>query len=108
MDGCCVARRYRRTPCSRLVGRLREDFAAWAKRDLGELKVRYLFLDGWYARVRIGKKRVRVPGLVTLGVCAGMAAGGTDLRLAGVESEPAWLDGCARWSPAISTLRRWR
>jgi len=30
---------------SRLVGRLREDFAAWARRDLGELKVRYLFLD---------------------------------------------------------------
>ena len=44
----------------RLVGRLREDFAAWAKRDLGELKIRYLFLDGWYPRVRIGKKRVRV------------------------------------------------
>jgi putative transposase len=28
---------------SRLVGRLREDFAAWAKRDLGALQVRYLF-----------------------------------------------------------------
>ena len=55
---------------SRLVGRLREDFAAWAGRDLGELQVRYLFLDGWYPRVRIGKKRVRVPVLVTLGVCA--------------------------------------
>ena len=39
-------------------------------RDLGELGVRYLFLDGWYPRVRIGKKRVRVPVLVTLGVCA--------------------------------------
>ncbi len=32
---------------SRLVGRLREDFEAWAKRDLSELKVRYLLLDGW-------------------------------------------------------------
>src|SRR5262245_51662138 len=31
---------------SRLVGRLREDFAAWAKRDLAALKVRYLFF-GW-------------------------------------------------------------
>ena len=40
---------------SRLVGRLREGFTAWAKRDLGALKVRYLFLDGWYPRVRIGK-----------------------------------------------------
>jgi transposase-like protein len=77
---------------SRLVGRLREDFAAWAKRDLGELKVRYLFLDGWYPRVRIGKKRVRVPVLVTLGVCANGQRVILDLRLAGVESEQAWLD----------------
>ena len=77
---------------SRLVGRLREDFAAWAQRDLGELKIRYLFLDGWYPRVRIGKKRVRVPVLVTLGVCADGRRVVLDLRLAGVESEQAWLD----------------
>jgi transposase-like protein len=57
---------------SRLVGRLREDFAVWAERDLGELKIRYLFLDGWYPRMRIGKKRV--PLLVTLGF-APIAAG---------------------------------
>jgi len=75
---------------SRLVGRLRKDFAAWAKRDLGDLKVRYLFLDGWYPRVRIGKKRVRVP--VTLGVCADGRRVILDLRLAGVESERAWLE----------------
>lgn len=77
---------------SRLVGRLREDFAAWARRDLGEVKVCYLFLDGWYPRVRIGKKRVRVPVLVTLGVCADGRRVILDLRLAGVESERAWLD----------------
>src|SRR5487761_1255570 len=77
---------------SRLVGRLREDFAAWSGRDLGELKVRYLFLDGWYPRVRIGKKRVRVPVLVTLGVCANGQRVVLDLRLAGGESEQAWLD----------------
>jgi putative transposase len=77
---------------SRLVGRLREDFAAWAQRDLGELKVRYLFLDGWYPRVRIGKRRVRVPVLVTLGVCADGRRVILDLRLAGVESERSWLD----------------
>jgi len=77
---------------SRLVGRLREDFAAWAGRDLGELKVRYLFLDGWYPRVRIGKKRVRVPVLVTLAVCANGHREIVDLRLAGVESERAWLE----------------
>lgn len=77
---------------SRLVGRLREDFEAWAKRDLGELKIRYLFLDGWYPRVRIGKKRVRVPVLLTLGVCADGRRVVLDLRLAGGESEQAWLD----------------
>jgi hypothetical protein len=33
---------------------------AAAQRDLGALNIRYLFLDGWYPRVRIGKKRVRV------------------------------------------------
>lgn len=77
---------------SRLVGRLREDFAAWAQRDLGELKVRYLFLDGGYPRVRTGKKRVRVPVLVTLGACADGRRVILDLGLAGVESERAWRD----------------
>ncbi len=77
---------------SRLVGRLREDFAAWAQRDLGELKICYLFLDGWYPRMRIGKRRVRVPVLVTLGVCADGRRVVLDLRLAGVESANAWLD----------------
>ena len=77
---------------SRLVGRLREDFAAWAQRDLGELKIRYLFLDGWYPRMRIGKKRVRVPVLVTLGVCADGRRVVLDLRLAGVESANAWRE----------------
>jgi putative transposase len=77
---------------SRLVGRLREDFAAWAQRDLGDLKARYLFLDGWYPRVRIGKKRVRVPVLVALAVCADGRREIVDLRLAGVESERAWLE----------------
>ena len=77
---------------SRLVGRLKEDFAAWAQRDLGELKIRYLFLDGWYPRVRIGRKRVRVPVLVTLGVCGDGRRVIVDLRLAGGESERAWLE----------------
>jgi transposase-like protein len=67
---CCAAHRCRKTQCRAWSGRMREDFAAWAQRDLAQLKVCYLFLDGWYPRARIGKKRVRVPVLVTLGVCA--------------------------------------
>ena len=78
----------------------RHGFAAWAKRDLGKLKVRYLYLDGWYPRVRIGKRRMRVPVLVTLGLCANGQRVVLDLRLAGAESEQAWLDAvralCAR------------
>jgi putative transposase len=85
---------------SRLVGRLREDFEAWARQDLSELKIRYIFLDGWYPRLRIGKKRVRVPVLVTLGVCADGRRVVLDLRLAGAESLQSWLDAvrslCAR------------
>jgi transposase-like protein len=77
---------------SRLVGRLREDFEAWGKRDLGELGIRYIFLDGWYPRVRIGKKRVRVPVLVSLGVCADGRRVVLEMRLCGAESQQAWLD----------------
>ena len=75
---------------SRLVGRLREDFESWAKRDLAEHRIRYVFLDGWYPRVRIGKKRVRVPVLVTLGTTADGERVILDLRIAGEESEASW------------------
>ena len=75
---------------SRLVGRMREEFAAWSQRDLEQEQVRYLFLDGWYPRVRIGKKRVRVPVLVTMGVCADGRRLVLDLRIAGEESEASW------------------
>jgi transposase-like protein len=77
---------------SRLVGRLREEFSAWAARDLAAEQVCYLFLDGWYPRVRIGKKRTRVPVLVTLGVCADGRRVVLDMRLAGQESEAAWRE----------------
>jgi transposase-like protein len=66
---------------SRLVGRLRADFATWSQRELAADQIRYLFLDGWYPRVRIGKKRVRVPVLVTLGTCADGRRVLLDLRL---------------------------
>ena len=77
---------------SRLVGRLREDFATWGQRDLAAEQICYLFLDGWYPRVRIGKKRVRVPVLLTLGTCADGRRVLLDLRLAGEESTAAWQE----------------
>ena len=75
---------------SRLVGRMRAEFEAWSQRDLEQEQVRYLFLDGWYPRVRIGKKRVRVPVLVTMGVCADGRRLVLDMRIAGEESEASW------------------
>jgi putative transposase len=75
---------------SRLVGRLRDEFTAWSTRDLAAEEVCYLFLDGWYPRVRIGKKRVRVPVLVVLGVCADGRRIVLAMRIAGQESEAAW------------------
>ncbi len=77
---------------SRLVGRLRGDFETWSRRDLSKEKIVYLFLDGWYPRVRIGKKRVRVPVLVTLGTCQDGRRVVLDLRIAGEESEASWTE----------------
>src|SRR5882672_6716417 len=53
---------------SRLVGRLAGDFETWRCRDLADDQIQYLIMDGWYPKVRIGKRRERVPVLVTLGV----------------------------------------
>ncbi len=77
---------------SRLVGRLRDEFNAWSVRDLAAEGVCYIFMDGWYPRVRIGKKRTRVPVLVTLGVCADGRRIVLDIRIAGQESEAAWRE----------------
>ena len=75
---------------SRLVGRLREDFDTWRSRDLAEEDIRYVFLDGWFPKVRIGGRRARVLVLVTLGVRADGQRVILDLRLAGEESAASW------------------
>ena len=77
---------------SRLVGRLAEDFETWRRRDLAEDRIQYVIMDGWYPKVRIGKRRVRVPVLVTLGVRVDGQRGVLDLRLAGDENTAAWCD----------------
>jgi putative transposase len=77
---------------SRLVGRLREDFENWRSRDLGDEDIRYVFMDGWYPKVRIGGRRERVPVLVTLGVRANGERVVLDLRLVGEESAASWTE----------------
>src|SRR5262244_4493403 len=77
---------------SRLVGRLKSDFEEWRQRDLSQEAIRYLMLDGWYPKVRIGRRRVRVPVLVTLGIKADGQRVVLDLRLAGQETTQAWRE----------------
>jgi putative transposase len=77
---------------SRLVGRLAQDFAAWSERDLAGEAVRYLIQDGWYPKVRIGKRRVVVPVLVTLGVREDGERVVLDMRMAGEESGASWSE----------------
>lgn len=77
---------------SRLVGRLSEDFELWRRRDLSGEKVVYLFLDGWYPRVRLGKRRAKVPVLVTMGVREDGSRVVLDFRLAGQESAAGWRE----------------
>ena len=69
---------------SRLVGRLTGDFETWRGRDLADDQIQYLIMDGWYPKVRIGKRRERV--LVTLGVRGDGERVVLDVRLAGDES----------------------
>jgi putative transposase len=83
---------------SRLVGRLREDFETWRTRDLADEDIRYVFMDGWYPKVRIGGRRERVPVLVTLGVRANGERVVLDLRLVGDESAASWADVVASFA----------
>jgi len=77
---------------SRLVGRLREDFETWRTRDLAAEEMCYVFMDGWYPKVRIGGRRERVPVLVTLGVRATGERVVLDMRLVGEESAASWSE----------------
>ena len=80
---------------SRLVGRLRGAFEAWQARDLSQEDIAYLFLDGWYPVVRIGKQRARVAILVTLAVRTTGERVVVDLRLVGQETAAGWADAIA-------------
>ncbi|MEW6267849.1 MAG: IS256 family transposase, partial [Thermodesulfobacteriota bacterium] len=77
---------------SRLVGRMSEDFESWRTRDLANEEIGYLLMDGWYPKVRIGRRRERVPVLVTLGVRSDGEKVVLDMRIAGEESAAAWRD----------------
>lgn len=84
---------------SRLVSRLKEDFNAWRQRDLRQEDIRYIYLDGWYPKVRIGKRRERVPVLVVMGVRGDGRKTILDMCIAGQES-------CAAWGELVENLSK--
>jgi transposase-like protein len=53
---------------SRVVGRLKDLFAAWQLRDLSTESYPILFLDGFHLKVRMARRVVSVPVLAVLGV----------------------------------------
>jgi transposase-like protein len=56
----------------------------------GSEQIRYLLQGGWFPKARIGKRRVVVPVLVSLGVKADGKRVVLDMRLAGEESAASW------------------
>ena len=75
---------------SRLVNRLADEYRQWQQRELAALKIVYTWHDGWYPKVRLGRQRVRVPVLVTLGATESGERMLLDMRLGGQESAAAW------------------
>lgn len=75
---------------SRIVGTFKTEFETWRKRSLTSLPVMYLYLDGIVLRVRSGRKVVRMPVLVALGVLADGTKQLLALDLRSSESNAAW------------------
>lgn len=75
---------------SRLVLRLEESYRLWQRRDLGEEKIVYVYLDAIYAKVRSGGRVVSLAVLVALGVRENGEKVLLSLMSAGAESADGW------------------
>lgn len=75
---------------SRLVTRLEESYRAWQRRDLGEEKIVYVYLDAIDPKVRSGGKVVSLAVLVALGVREDGEKVLLSLMIAGAESTEGW------------------
>lgn len=76
---------------SRALAALRPQFEAWKKRDLTDLKVKRLVLDGIGAPVRMDGKSRRVTVLVATGVCEDGRKEALAFHDMASESKEAWL-----------------
>lgn len=84
---------------SRVVTRLKEQFAQWSGRDLSQEHYAILFLDGFHLKVRMARRVVSVPVLAVLGVAPDGTKRLVALKLAASEAE-------THWSGVISDLER--
>ena len=82
---------------SRVVTRLKEQFAQWSGRDLSQERYAILFLDGFHLKVRMARRVVSVPVLTALGVAPDGTKRLVALELAASE---------AHWSRLVSDLQR--
>jgi putative transposase len=77
---------------SRVVGRLKELFAAWSERDLSGESYAVLYLDGFHLKVRLARRVVSAPVLAVLGVRPDGQKVLVALRLAASEAEVNWAE----------------
>ncbi len=82
---------------SRVVTRLKEQFAQWSGRDLSQERYAILFLDGFHLKVRMARRVVSAPVLAALGVAPDGTKHLVALELATSE---------AHWSRLVSDLQR--
>jgi transposase-like protein len=75
---------------SRIVATLRQELDAWQARKLTEVELAYLYLDAIALRVRMGKRVIRAPVLVALGVLADGRKQLLAMELVTRESGEAW------------------
>ena len=79
-----------RSAVSRVVARLKEQFAAWQGRSLADARYAIVFLDGFHLRVRLAGRVVVVPVLAALGVTETGQKQLVALQLAAAEATASW------------------
>ncbi len=77
---------------SRIVGRLKDLFAAWNERDLSEESYPIVYLDGFNLKVRLARRVVSVPVLAVLGVAEDGRKQLVTLRLCVSEAGVHWRE----------------
>lgn len=83
-------RHLSKSAVSRVVARLKDPFARWQTRPLGEERYGIVFLDGFHLRVRLADRVVIVLVLAALGVADDGQKQLIALQLAASEAATAW------------------